>query len=141
MSDERAAFEAAIAADRYDQTSRLVYADWLNERGRDDEAEFQRRWTPEWQRSEDWVKAFCERVNLNYGYFIGEAAKHLDTGEDIACNLDTSNGTMDEDMAEVWRNVAIVLRHEVDEHRDTDPFTCGGDCYPDGLGWEDGNVE
>ncbi len=56
MDEERQAFLDAIAADRYDQTTRLVFADWLNEHGLDDEAEVQRQWTPEKQRAEDWLR-------------------------------------------------------------------------------------
>lgn len=59
---EREAFERAIAADRYDQDTRRVFADWLDENGFDDEAAFQREWTPRWQEAEDWLKGFAERI-------------------------------------------------------------------------------
>lgn len=40
--DERAAFEANIDADPLDATNHLVYADWLQDHGHDDEAAFRR---------------------------------------------------------------------------------------------------
>lgn len=138
---EREAFVEALKADRYDQTTRLVFADWLLEHDEPEEAAFQRAWTPEWQQSADWVRDFCQRVNLNHGYFLEKAAKCLDEGDGwdgIDVYLDTSNATVDEDMAEVWRHVGVVLRREVDALKMGDPFSCGEECYPSGLDWEDG---
>src|SRR5438309_1354658 len=54
------AFLKALAGDgRYDHETRLVFADWLEEKGLDEEAVGQRRWTPAWQRAEDWLRAFA----------------------------------------------------------------------------------
>lgn len=135
---EREAFEAAIRDDPYDGVTRKVFADWLDEHDEPEAADWQRSWTPEWQRASDWVGDFCRRVGLNRRYFMAEAARHLDDGDDIEVTLNTSNATMDEDMAEVWRNVGVVLRREVDAGKGDGPFTCGSDCFPDGLDWEDG---
>ena len=64
MTDDqqRQAFLDAIAADRYDQTTRLVFADWLNERGMDSEAEVQRAWTREKQEAEDFIADFAAEL-------------------------------------------------------------------------------
>lgn len=43
--DQAAGFISAINAEPYDQTTRLIFADWLEERGYDDEAAVQPRWT------------------------------------------------------------------------------------------------
>ncbi len=68
--DDRAAFEARIAADRYDIVTRLVYADWLEENGHDDEAVEQRRCTsPAWQEAARWMEdraADCGVNCVNY---------------------------------------------------------------------------
>lgn len=41
---ERSAFNAAIDANPFDATNHLVYADWLQEHGQEDEADFRRLW-------------------------------------------------------------------------------------------------
>lgn len=67
---EKVAFLAALAADRYDQTTRLVFADWLDENGLDDEAMEQRRCaTPEWEKAARWLESFatkCGATCSNY---------------------------------------------------------------------------
>lgn len=55
---EREAFEGRLREDRYDQTTRLVFADWLEEHDCPEEADWQRRWTPEWQKAYDEAEAF-----------------------------------------------------------------------------------
>lgn len=52
----REAFLAALAANEDDTDTRLIYADWLEERGESAEADRQRRW-PE---SKAWLVRFCE---------------------------------------------------------------------------------
>ncbi len=66
---EKEAFLSAIQKDRYDQTTRLVFADWLEENGFDDDALFQRKWTPKYQKAEDWLRDFagkCGKTCINY---------------------------------------------------------------------------
>lgn len=136
--NEREGFEAAIREDRYDQVTRLAFADWLEEHDCPEEADFQRSWTPEWQKAKDDLLAYCKKIDINFTYFEEMAANHLEKGEGIDCTLNTSNLSMDEDMEEMWRNVGIYLRRDVPPDKAYDPFTCGGNCYPDGVSWEDG---
>jgi uncharacterized protein (TIGR02996 family) len=56
------AFLAAIQKDRYDEATRRVFADWLEENGYDDEALEQRRWTREKQEAEDWLRELAGRL-------------------------------------------------------------------------------
>lgn len=61
-ADQRAAFQKALAANRHDSATRLVFSDWLEERGMDDEAAEQRRMaTPEWSESARWMEGFAEK--------------------------------------------------------------------------------
>ena len=139
---DREAFEQMIKEDRYDQTTRLVFADWLDDHDCPEEADWQRAWTPEWQKAEDYVKDFCKRVDLNYQYFLEQARRNIEDDPkrwNIPCTLDTSNATMSEDIAQLWINVGRVLKLDVRNRLNKDPFTCGSDCFPDGLSWEDGD--
>ena len=61
-------FLRAIEADRYDKAVRLAYADWLEERGYDDEAVLQRAWTVERQEAEDWLRWFADECGYHDGY-------------------------------------------------------------------------
>lgn len=56
---ERDAFLAALAANEDDTTTRLVYADWLDEQGEHEEADRQRKWPA----AKEWLVRFCAANN------------------------------------------------------------------------------
>ena len=66
MSDDKeqeARFVRALSDDVYDSTTRLVYSDWLEERGRDDEAQEQRRMAaPEWVQARAKLEGAADRL-------------------------------------------------------------------------------
>lgn len=71
--NEKSVFEKAIQEDRYDEATRRVFGDWLEEHGFDDEAKVQREWTREKQEAEDWLRDFankcggtCENYNEHW---------------------------------------------------------------------------
>ena len=64
--DHRAGFEAALLANRYDSEMRLVFADWLEEQGEDDEAQEQRRMaTPEWIEADKRIQKFADDLGIS----------------------------------------------------------------------------
>jgi uncharacterized protein (TIGR02996 family) len=65
---EKQAFLVLVAQDKYNQSNRLIFADWLNEHGMDDEAEVQRAWTPEKQKAEDWLRDFAVQCGGTRGF-------------------------------------------------------------------------
>jgi uncharacterized protein (TIGR02996 family) len=58
MSD-RDAFLRALANDEDDTPTRLVYADWLEERGEHEEADRQRKWPA----AKEWLVRLCKYNN------------------------------------------------------------------------------
>lgn len=60
---ERNAFLEALAEDEDDTTTRLVYADWLDEHGEHEEADRQRRWPA----AKEWLVRFCRDNNPDAG--------------------------------------------------------------------------
>ncbi len=74
----REAFENALKEDRYDSTTRLVYADWLEERGLDDEAQEQRRMaSPAWIEADREMHNFARSLGkdcTNYGNLFTRAS-------------------------------------------------------------------
>ena len=58
---ERDAFLKALAENEDDTTTRLVYADWLDDRGEHEEADRMRKW----DAAKAWLVKFC-RVNNKY---------------------------------------------------------------------------
>jgi uncharacterized protein (TIGR02996 family) len=56
---ERDAFLKALAANEDDTTTRLVYADWLDERGEHEEADRMRKW----DAAKAWLVRLCEQNN------------------------------------------------------------------------------
>lgn len=64
-------FQKAIEANPYDASLRLVFADWLEEKGEDDTATWHRTWTPERQKAEEWMKEFADKCGstcVNYAH-------------------------------------------------------------------------
>jgi uncharacterized protein (TIGR02996 family) len=57
----RDAFLRALASSEDDTTTRLVYADWLDEQGEHEEADRQRRWPA----AKEWLVRFCQE-NSHY---------------------------------------------------------------------------
>ncbi len=140
---EREAFVAAIKKDPYDQTTRLVFADWLEEHGEDDESLFQRNWTPEYQRSENYLRGYAARINYKeaYGPYLRDddeiseaekkagddyhtvvtyeqllegAAEYLEGAESsIYLNFDTPDFIYEE-RTEFWKHFMIVTGREVE---------------------------
>lgn len=74
MSD-RQAFEAAIAAAPDDEAPRKIFADWLDENGFEDEATYQRRWTVEVRKAEEWFKQLASQHT--HGYSRGGATVYV----------------------------------------------------------------
>ncbi len=80
--EQLAAFKKAIEDDKYDQTTRLVMADWLEEHGYDDEALVQRKWTREFQVAEDWLTSYGKEVDgLELAELIKAGHSFLDKSE------------------------------------------------------------
>lgn len=62
--DDREAFLKTIEAGPWDdELPRLVFADWLDERGEHEEADRQRKYVP----SERWLREFAKKHNFGYG--------------------------------------------------------------------------
>jgi uncharacterized protein (TIGR02996 family) len=57
--NERDAFLNALAENEDDTTTRLVYADWLEERGEHEEADRQRKWPA----AKEWLVRVCRSFN------------------------------------------------------------------------------
>lgn len=73
---DRERFESAIAADRCDSTTRLIFADFLEENGFDDEAVEQRRCaSPEWVESARFMEDFASRGGQTCDNYDGWADK------------------------------------------------------------------
>jgi uncharacterized protein (TIGR02996 family) len=66
--EDKEAFEEAIKEDPYNQATRLIFADWLNENNFDDEAEIQRSWTREKQEAEDYLRDFASKLSRKNAY-------------------------------------------------------------------------
>lgn len=62
MHPDQKTFEILLKEDPYGINLRLVYSDWLEEQGLDDEAAEHRRWTPEWQRAEDYLREYAAQL-------------------------------------------------------------------------------
>ncbi len=120
---EREAFLAALAADEDDVHTRLVYADWLEERGEHEEADRQRRWP----QAKAWLVKFCEENaypaeydwvhRMTYDRLLARAQEEvLQYLQDPNHELSIACGN-DEEMCdalrahrnEFWQNAAIVL--------------------------------
>ena len=85
---DKAVFEQRIAADRYNETLHRVFADWLEERGYDDEAATQRAWTQEKQEAEDYFEDFAKKHRINYLRLIADINRNIHNGH-VCFSFDT----------------------------------------------------
>jgi len=134
------AFTKALEANRYDEATRKVFADFLEENGYDDEAVAQRKWTREWQESVDWITDFAAKLHphwephykadydedepkgMSYEEFMKEAEKAGRAGDAIYFNFDTPNVCY-EQADELMKHYRIVTGKDMATDEDGDPIT------------------
>lgn len=136
---ERDAFLRALAANEDDVATRMVYADWLDERGEHEEADRQRKWP----RAKEWLRQFAanhpdfgwsntaddgeseEDLSYSpYGMLMYFLERHVD--ENFYLYFDTPYD-FDAYSEELWKNFEIVtgLKAPTGEYRNKlPPFSC-----------------
>lgn len=118
--NERDAFLKALAEDEDDTTTRIVYADWLDEQGEHEEADRQRKWPV----AKAWLVRFCLNHNppddedpyewvISYKELLGlarQAVEEADEGEfGFSCgNNMTMCDALRANSREFWKNWSIV---------------------------------
>lgn len=123
----REVFLTALKADRTDQASRNVFADWLDDNGFEDEATFHRGWKVEINgKAEDWLRDFAQKVDLEYEEVI--YAGHLGLkGEALntEINMDPENYFWgegeDRSIKKFWECWELATGIKA-EFQDQDPF-------------------
>lgn len=111
--DERQAFLAAIAAAPWDEElHRLVYADWLDERGEVEEADRQRRHVP----AERWLRAFALRHRAKYfSDYRGDYVEDEETGR--VRHVEPEDAGSPDDIESSYGKLLFFLRRHADgEH-------------------------
>lgn len=133
-ADERAAFLAALKADRYDAATHLAFADWLHEHGEDDLAAFHARWTPKWQRSRDWLEEFAAQHTHPYRHnapitaddLIAAGTDYIDHGEYyVQVGSESLRDATFWNAAPFWEHWQVVTGRRLTKEQTTDsPFSC-----------------
>ena len=126
MADHRKGFEDAIRANPYDQPTRLIFADWLEENGFDDEALIQRAWTEEKQRATDFIHAFAAENKTTYEKLM-EAAKDAEDTDSLHCDglTEDSDWIWLEGNEEFWNAWEVLTTEE----RPPPPYDGCSGCY------------
>jgi uncharacterized protein (TIGR02996 family) len=107
-------FLAALDRGRFDKTTRMVFADWLEEHGYDDEAVFQRSWTREWQEARDHLLLCAADCRITYDELLEAATAHLGgkEGDDEATLLLGHDPDIVYDTETFWRAYQTVTGRE-----------------------------
>jgi uncharacterized protein (TIGR02996 family) len=114
---EQDKFLKALAASEDDTTTRMVYADWLDDHGEHEEADRQRRWPA----AKAWLVRFCRDHEADgYGELVISYAKLLELGREAVAEADENGfgfycGSNEEmcnalraNPGEFWKNWSIV---------------------------------
>lgn len=124
--EEKQAFLEAIEMDRYDEITRRVFADWLTENGFDDEAQYQREWTPRLQQAIDFIVKVAQDCEMSYEEFTGRIDKYLETGHLLGLPMNIPEE--DPSWEKFWEEYHIVTKKDVTLVRDKKPYFCN--CGP-----------
>lgn len=129
--NEKEAFEKAIQDNRYDQTLRWAYADWLEMNGFDNEAKIQRSWTREKQESEDWLLDYIRRLNeyydsgINYEELLEICQCELNGKyHDKSCLPVVTPDFVRESQEELWLHYHRVTERPIKGTGELQPFSC-----------------
>ena len=132
----REAFEKAIKDNPMDRDTRLVFADWLEENGFDDEAAVQRAWTAERHReAEAYLEHFAEECSGGYEEIIVTTVddlirvangvldrKKYSWDSWIYLNHDTPDVAYGEGLRKFWESFEVVTGRPVPDGRRQDGF-------------------
>ena len=134
MDTQRQAFEEALQKDRYDSVTRLVYADWLEENGLDDEAREQRRMaSPEWIASDQWMHKFASTLGTHSPYYSESWRRDRENRERQDIGLPPLPEIHEEVIPMSYEIVMEAAKHWLETYKDTewgpdgDYFTQNGD--------------
>ncbi len=133
MSDGEEGFLLALALNEDDQITRGVYADWLDDHERYEDAARQRAW-PE---AKAWLVAFAEGHYDGYGEggeftydkLVQALTEFAETGDSYvqhgSTSLQQATWGETEMLKEMWANWAIVTGKPVPtQYVDESPFSC-----------------
>lgn len=127
MHPDKKAFLAAIRANRFDMLYRKIYADWLDEHGDHDEANVQRAWTVEKERSVEWLEGCADTCGLAYRKLIAAAELYAEENEYtyMGQNEDYKNAWEDfREDGEFWKHYEIVTGKVIVAERRGSFFSC-----------------
>ena len=117
---ERKAFLKALTKNEDDTTTRLVYADWLDEHGEHEEADRMRKWPA----AKEWLVRFCEENNppdeedpdewfISYETLLELGQEAIERGGKDGYWFSCGNNmgmcdALRDNCAEFWKNWSIV---------------------------------
>ncbi len=105
-------FLKALRENPFDEDLHLVFADWLEERGEDDEASYHRTWTPERQQAEDFLDDYAAQCWISQEELIQAGHDYLDKGNSFCIGVDTP-GVVFQNHEDFWRHFETLTGRSV----------------------------
>ncbi len=105
--EQEEAFLLSFREHPEDELNHLAYADWLEERGRDSEAQHHRWWSWEWETAYGWLKSFFDKYpDMDFESTVRE----LELVGQAPENLDYSVGWEERDLSTFAMMFRIYIR-------------------------------
>lgn len=123
-----AGFLQALHEDPFDEVTHAAFADWLEERGEDDEAAYQRDWTREREEAEQTVDKVAAACRVSVERLLEAAGSARDGGKGLHLGIDTPDVFYNGGYDKFWEAFCVLTGENAPPEGSHDRFFVSCSC-------------